>query len=183
MRLQHPYSTALRTPRDTPLPTLKVRPFGVCTARRTNVNYERRTQKKWLTSCLNCPTATTPSNPPSTKKPCTCTTKSTTTPTSPTSTPPSKSTPRPTPASLEELLANLDSVPEDIRRAVRNNAGGHSNHSMFWQIMGPSGQGGGEPTGELAYAIDSSFGSFEGFKEQWAAAAAPGASSAAVGCG
>jgi Fe-Mn family superoxide dismutase len=76
--------------------------------------------------------------------------------------------------SIEELLANLDQVPEDIRRAVRNNGGGHANHSMFWQIMGPSGQGGGEPTGELASAIDSAFGSFESFKEQWSAAAAPG---------
>src|SRR5215212_6666882 len=54
--------------------------------------------------------------------------------------------------------ANIDSVPEDIRRAVRNNGGGHSNHSMFWQIMGPSGQGGGEPTGDLGAAIDSEFG-------------------------
>src|SRR5215207_9497826 len=53
------------------------------------------------------------------------------------------------PGSIEELLANIDSVPEEIRRAVRNNVGGHANHSMFWQIMGPSGQGGGEPTGEL----------------------------------
>ncbi len=76
--------------------------------------------------------------------------------------------------SIEELLANLDQVPEDIRRAVRNNGGGHANHSMFWQIMGPEGQGGGEPTGDLASAIDSEFGSFEDFKEQWAAAAAPG---------
>jgi superoxide dismutase, Fe-Mn family len=79
------------------------------------------------------------------------------------------------PGSLEELLANLDQVPEDIRTAVRNNGGGHSNHSLFWQIMGPSGQGGGEPSGELGSAIDSSFGSFEGFKEQFASAAAPGA--------
>ena len=76
--------------------------------------------------------------------------------------------------SIEELLANLDQVPEDIRRAVRNNGGGHANHSMFWQIMGPEGQGGGEPTGDLASAIDSEFGSFDSFKEQWAAAAAPG---------
>jgi Fe-Mn family superoxide dismutase len=66
-------------------------------------------------------------------------------------------------------------VPEDIRTAVRNNGGGHSNHSMFWQIMGPSGQGGGAPSGDLAQAIDSSFGSFDSFKEQFAAAAAPGA--------
>src|ERR687898_660062 len=70
------------------------------------------------------------------------------------------------PDSLEELLANLDQVPEDIRTAVRNNAGGHSNHSMFWQIMGPDG--GGEPAGELADAINSAFGSFEGFKELFA---------------
>ena len=76
---------------------------------------------------------------------------------------------------IEELLANIDSVPEDIRRAVRNNGGGHSNHSMFWQTMSPSGQGGGSPSEELATAIDSSFGSFEGFKEQFRAAAAPGA--------
>ena len=84
--------------------------------------------------------------------------------------------PQADPGDLEGLLANIDSVPEDIRTAVRNNGGGHSNHSMFWQIMGPSGQGGsGEPTGELAQAIDSSFGSFESFKEQFSAAAAPGA--------
>lgn len=57
------------------------------------------------------------------------------------------------PGNVEELLANIDSVPEDIRRAVRNNGGGHSNHSMFWRIMSPDG--GGEPTGELASAIDS----------------------------
>ncbi|MGB3682711.1 MAG: superoxide dismutase [Rubrobacteraceae bacterium] len=76
--------------------------------------------------------------------------------------------------SIEELIANLDDVPEDIRRAVRNNGGGHANHSMFWQIMGPTGQGGGDPTGDLAGAIDSAFGSFESFKEQFAAAAAPG---------
>ena len=79
------------------------------------------------------------------------------------------------PGSLEELLANIDSVPEDIRKAVRNNGGGHSNHTMFWQIMGPSGQGGGTPSGELASAIDSSFGSFDNFKEQFEASAAPGA--------
>jgi Fe-Mn family superoxide dismutase len=79
------------------------------------------------------------------------------------------------PGSVEDLLANIDQVPEDIRTAVRNNGGGHSNHSMFWQIMGPSGQGGGEPTGELREAIDRGFGSFEEFKEQFGGAAAPGA--------
>jgi superoxide dismutase, Fe-Mn family len=77
------------------------------------------------------------------------------------------------PGNIEELLANIDNVPEDIRRAVRNNGGGHSNHTMFWQIMGPNG--GGEPVGDLADTIDQSFGSFDSFKEQWAAAAAPGA--------
>jgi Fe-Mn family superoxide dismutase len=74
--------------------------------------------------------------------------------------------------SLEELLADLDSVPEDIRRAVRNNGGQHSNHTMFWQIMSPNG--GGEPTGELGSAIDASFGSFDALKEQWSAMSAPG---------
>ena len=77
------------------------------------------------------------------------------------------------PGDVDELVADLDAVPEDIRRAVRNNGGGHSNHSMFWRMMSPDG--GGEPTGELADTIDSSFGSFDGFKEQFAAAAAPGA--------
>jgi Fe-Mn family superoxide dismutase len=76
-------------------------------------------------------------------------------------------------SSLEELLANLNSLPQDIRRSVRNNGGQHSNHSMFWEIMSP--QGGGEPTGELANSIDSSFGSFEAFKEQWSNISAPGA--------
>ena len=78
------------------------------------------------------------------------------------------------PGSIEELLANIDDVPEDIRRAVRNNGGGHSNHSMFWEIMGPEGQGGGKPTGDLENAINDAFGSFDDFKEQWAAEAAPG---------
>ena len=79
------------------------------------------------------------------------------------------------PGNLEELLANIDSVPQEIQTAVRNNGGGHSNHSMFWQIMGPSGQGGGEPTAELREAIEREFGSFEDFKEQFGSAAAPGA--------
>ena len=72
--------------------------------------------------------------------------------------------------SLEELLANnCGIVPENIRTAVRNNAGGHSNHSMFWVIMGP--HKGGETRGQLAEAIKSSFGGFAGFKEKIAAAA------------
>ncbi len=66
-------------------------------------------------------------------------------------------------ASVEEVLRNLDQLPEDKRMAVRNNAGGHANHSFFWEIMGP--QAGGSPTGELASAIDSAFGSFDSFKE------------------
>ena len=75
--------------------------------------------------------------------------------------------------SIEELLADINNVPEDIKRAVRNNGGGHSNHSMFWQIMTPDG--GGSPAGEIGTSIDASFGSFDQFKEQWAANAAPGA--------
>lgn len=71
--------------------------------------------------------------------------------------------------SLEDLLANLDSVPENIRTAVRNNGGGHANHTLFWNTLSPNG--GGVPTGELASAIDSAFGSFDSFKEQFAKAA------------
>ena len=71
--------------------------------------------------------------------------------------------------SLEELLANnCSAVPENVRTAVRNNGGGHSNHSLFWQIMGPGK--GGEPAGNLGEAIKSSFGGFEEFKEKFAAA-------------
>ncbi len=73
---------------------------------------------------------------------------------------------------LEELLADLDSVPQDIRRSIRNNGGQHSNHTMFWQIMNPNG--GGEPVGDLASSIESSFGSFENMQEQWSAMSAPG---------
>lgn len=73
--------------------------------------------------------------------------------------------------SLHELLANNCAiVPENIRTAVRNNGGGHVNHSMFWTIMGPGGSG--KPSGALAHAIDSAFGSFDTFKEKFAAAAA-----------
>lgn len=71
---------------------------------------------------------------------------------------------------IEELVSNLDSVPENIRGAVRNNGGGHANHSLFWTVMSPSG--GGEPSGELADAINAEFGSFDGFKEKFSAAAA-----------
>lgn len=71
---------------------------------------------------------------------------------------------------VEELLANNCAiVPENIRTAVRNNGGGHINHSMFWQIMGP--KAGGQPTGKVAEAIQSSFGGFDAFKEKFAAAA------------
>jgi len=62
----------------------------------------------------------------------------------------------------EEILKSLDSVPEEIRAAVRNNVGGHVNHSLFWEIMGP--HGGGAPSGELATAIDGAFESFDAFK-------------------
>jgi len=71
--------------------------------------------------------------------------------------------------SVEDLLRGINSVPEEIRTAVRNNGGGHANHTMFWQIMGP--KAGGPPTGAIADAIKSSFGSFEAFKEQVAKAA------------
>ncbi len=67
--------------------------------------------------------------------------------------------------SPEELIRDLSSVPEDIRAAVRNNGGGHVNHTMFWNIMQPNG--GGEPTGALASAIKEAFGSFEDFKQQF----------------
>src|ERR687885_1707451 len=66
--------------------------------------------------------------------------------------------------SAEDLLRNLNSVPEDIRTTVRNNAGGHVNHTMFWEIMAPNG--GGEPKGAIAKAIRETFGDFNSFKEQ-----------------
>lgn len=71
--------------------------------------------------------------------------------------------------SIEEILSNLDAVPADIRTAVRNNGGGFYNHNIFWQVMSPDG--GGEPTGELADAINSAFGSFDAFKEKFSSAA------------
>ena len=67
--------------------------------------------------------------------------------------------------SAEELITNLNAVPEDIRGAVRNNGGGHVNHSMFWQIMKP--KGGGDPTGKIADAIRKSFGDFKAFQEKF----------------
>ncbi len=70
---------------------------------------------------------------------------------------------------VEELLRGISTVPESIRTAVRNHGGGHANHSMFWQIMSP--RGGGEPSGDLAAAIDGAFGGFAGFQEKFAAAA------------
>jgi len=66
--------------------------------------------------------------------------------------------------SVEDLLRGINTVPEDIRTAVRNNGGGHANHTMFWQIMGPNA--GGQPSGAIADAINSSFGSFDKFKEE-----------------
>ncbi|MEO8288297.1 MAG: superoxide dismutase [Chloroflexota bacterium] len=67
--------------------------------------------------------------------------------------------------SPEELIKNLSSVPETARTAVRNNGGGHVNHTMFWSIMGPNG--GGEPTGPIADAINEAFGDFATFKQQF----------------
>jgi superoxide dismutase, Fe-Mn family len=72
--------------------------------------------------------------------------------------------------SLDDLMRGINSVPESVRTAVRNNGGGHWNHSMFWELMGANK--GGEPTGKLADAIKSAFGDFSKFKEQFAAAGA-----------
>lgn len=71
--------------------------------------------------------------------------------------------------SIEELVSNLNELPEDIRTAVRNNGGGHANHSFFWKIMAPNA--GGEPTGAIKEAIDDAFGSFEKMKEEFKTAA------------
>jgi Fe-Mn family superoxide dismutase len=70
--------------------------------------------------------------------------------------------------SVEDLLRDINTVPEDIRTAVRNNGGGHANHSMFWQIMAPNA--GGPPTGPIADAINGSFGTFDSFKDLFAKA-------------
>src|SRR3954467_6179825 len=69
---------------------------------------------------------------------------------------------------IEDVIRNLDAVPEDKRGVVRNNGGGHLNHSLFWESMSPDG--GGAPDGDLASALDSAFGSFDAFKEQFEAA-------------
>src|SRR5277367_1871033 len=66
---------------------------------------------------------------------------------------------------VEQLISNLDAVPADIRGAVRNNGGGHANHSMFWKLMAP--KAGGAPSGKLADDIKSTFGSFDAFKEKF----------------
>jgi superoxide dismutase, Fe-Mn family len=70
---------------------------------------------------------------------------------------------------IDDLMRGLSSVPEAIRTAVRNNGGGHSNHSLFWTVMGPGC--GGTPAGDLAAAIDSTFGSFDNFKQEFSSAA------------
>lgn len=72
--------------------------------------------------------------------------------------------------SLDDLLSDLKVVPENIRTAVRNNGGGHYNHSLFWQVIGPDQ--GGDPSGDVAEAIKSAFGSFDSFKEKFSNAAA-----------
>ncbi|MBF4500200.1 superoxide dismutase [Savagea sp. SN6] len=71
--------------------------------------------------------------------------------------------------SVEELISNMDAIPEDIRTAVRNNGGGHANHSLFWEILSPNG--GGQPTGALADEINEKWGSFDAFKEEFGKAA------------
>ena len=73
--------------------------------------------------------------------------------------------------SAEEIISNLSAVPEDIRTVIRNNAGGHANHSLFWTVLAPHTGAEPAPTGELASAIDSTFGSFATFKEKFNAAA------------
>ncbi len=70
---------------------------------------------------------------------------------------------------IEELISDMSAVPEDIRGSVRNNGGGHANHSLFWSVM--KAGGGGKPDGDLAAAIDAAFGSFDNFKEQFSNAA------------
>ncbi|MFW5941546.1 MAG: superoxide dismutase [Chloroflexota bacterium] len=72
--------------------------------------------------------------------------------------------------SIEEILRNIDQVPESIRTAVRNNGGGYANHSLFWKAMSPNG--GGQPSGDLANAIEQTFGSFDEFKEKFSSTAA-----------
>ncbi|MRG27372.1 superoxide dismutase, partial [Laceyella tengchongensis] len=72
--------------------------------------------------------------------------------------------------SVEALISDLNALPENVRTAVRNNGGGHANHSLFWEILSPNG--GGEPTGEVAQAIAGTFGSFDNFKKQFADEAA-----------
>ncbi len=71
---------------------------------------------------------------------------------------------------IEEILKSINQVPEEVRTAVRNNGGGHANHSLFWPLMSP--KGGGKPTGALAQALDSAFGSLDSFKERFSDAAA-----------
>lgn len=68
---------------------------------------------------------------------------------------------------VEKLIQDLGAVPEAIRTVVRNNGGGHANHSLFWTILAPNGAGSGNPTGAIAAAIDATFGSFEDFKKQF----------------
>lgn len=70
---------------------------------------------------------------------------------------------------IDEVMKRLHEIPEDIRPAVRNHGGGHSNHSQFWTVMSP--QGGGEPGGSIAHALNESFGSFAEFKEKFSASA------------
>ncbi|MBI4034168.1 MAG: superoxide dismutase [Candidatus Brennerbacteria bacterium] len=74
--------------------------------------------------------------------------------------------------SPEELLVFLDQIPEEIRKTVHNNGGGHLNHSLFWKWMAPAGKGGGEPQGGFGEAINKAFGSFQEFKNQFSSAAA-----------
>ena len=82
--------------------------------------------------------------------------------------------------SVEDLIADLNAIPEDIRKAVRNNGGGHANHTFFWTVIGPNA--GGQPQGQVAAAINQAFGSFDAFKEKFAQAATTVLAVVGLGC-
>ena len=120
-------------------------------------NHEPKELRDAVRGTARFPTTTPPSSPTSTRRPCASITTSTTRPTWTRSTPRSRAPSWPTSRS-RRWSTNLSQVPDDKRTAVRNNGGGHLNHSLFWEWLSPDG--GGEPDGELADAIDSAFGSF-----------------------
>ena len=130
----------------------------------TDASPKAEGERRWLTRFPTFPTTTTRSSPTSTSRRCASTTTSTTRPTSTRRTRRSRAPNGRTPTSTR-CSATSSTLPDDIRTPVRNNAGGHSNHSFFWQIMSPDG--GGEPEGDLAAAIDEAFGCFDAFKDEF----------------